>query len=336
MQDEELPPYEDDDQDAQSTTAEGSTLDFSQPDQPVLDSPMSPSPPPGPQPPNSDIDWDEYCDQNRLYPVILAPFIYFGRDEELEEELCERYGTYVRAWFLGVRSIVLAYTDRERALLAIENQREAARHYLAEPSAGAIHPTAIPGTLVEFSTRSKLQIGQRVSTRSRARSENFPIPPRVMGINRQGRPAVIADRPPETRFDRGALAGLLAGTQDLHNRTRGSSHHLMSRYSIEPVLLVRLLELRHGSEQATGMVPTPLGTLISLLRRHLSYNSPLALSIPLPQGLPLRDILASVAHDTPLILPTSLMARGTYDAEYLKWSNAREVYEIIIDEIPID
>lgn len=339
MRDDELPPFEENDPDTHSDMREPDVepfSDFSQLEQPAEESPTSPTPTPGPQTSDPDLDWDDYCDQNHLYPVILSPFIYFGREEELEEELCERYGTFVHAWFRGVQSIVLAYTDRGRALLAIENQREAAHYYLAEPSAGAIHPTAIPGELVEFNPERKAQLGQRVRIRGRTRLENFPIPPRVMGITRRGLPAVIAERAPETRFERGALSELLTGSWEIPNRSRGSSYRLMSRYSVEPTLLLRLLELRLGLEQGAETVETPLRTLIDLLRRHLSYNHPLGFSIPLMPDSPWQEVLTSVARDTPLVLPTSLMARGTYDNEYFKWTGAREVYEIIVDEISMD
>jgi hypothetical protein len=333
-QDEELPPFEEDDTD-EASIAEP-FLDFSQPEQIVEESPASPSPTPEPQSQDPDVDWDEECDRNHLYPVILAPFVYFGKEEELEEELYERYGTFVNAWFRGLQSLVLAYTNRERALLAIENQREAARYYLAEPSAGAIHPTAIPGVLVGFKAAHKAQFEQRVRTRGRLRLEAFPIPPRVMGISRHGLPAVIAERPPETRFEREALSELFTGSREILQHTRGMSYHLMSRYTVEPALLLRLLELRHGQEQATGATNTPLGTLIDLLRRHLSYSRPLSFSIPLLIHSSWREMMTSVAHDIPLVLPTSLMARGTYCDESFKWSGTREVYEIILDEIPMD
>jgi hypothetical protein len=76
--------------------------------------------------------------------------------------------------------------------------------------------------------------------------------------------------------------------------------------------------------------------LEALLQRHLSYISPLGFSVPLDPNSIFQELLASVAHTVPPVSPTLLLVQGTYDTEYFRWVNVREIYKIILDEISAD
>jgi len=43
-----------------------------------------------------------------------------------------------------------------------------------------------------------------------------------------------------------------------------------------------------------------------------------------------------IAKRSPQPEPTSLLARGTYDQELFRWSNAWEEYEIVLDNLGLD
>jgi hypothetical protein len=310
-------------------------VDYSAPDEPMQDSPQSPSPSPAPR--DSDVDWDDWCVQNSIYPVRLAPFLYFDGEKKLEEELVERYGSHVNSWFQGLQSIVLGYTDRNRALLMVENQRAAALLYPAEPFAGAMHPDAIPGTLQAFSPRCLAEIANTVQARGRARLERFPIPPLAQAVSARGR-LVTLDRPADTKFAMEDLTKLFYGNEAIPSHTRGSSSRLMSRYSLPAVAfmdILRDLRLKEEENREAAVAPwlSNASTFQSLLERHLSFRKPHGFSLPLPTGHVLQELLSSIARSSPAVSPTSLLARGTYDREYFKWSGTREVYEIVLDDV---
>ena len=76
--------------------------------------------------------------------------------------------------------------------------------------------------------------------------------------------------------------------------------------------------------------------LRNLLNRHLAYEQPMAFRFAIPMAGPSRDLLVWVVDQLPPIDPTSLLARGTYNTELFAWSNAREEYEIVLDNLSLE
>jgi hypothetical protein len=110
----------------------------------------------------TNANWDEECTRTGTFPIHLAPFLYLRSEEELERELFEKYSPFVHSWLHLLQTTIITYKDQDRALLAVQNQQAAFLQYPTEPSATGIHPSAIPGTLWEFSLRTKAKVTQKV------------------------------------------------------------------------------------------------------------------------------------------------------------------------------
>lgn len=264
------------------------------------------------------------------FPVELAPFVYLGSLERLEDELMDRYGSGVKEWLYEEPRLVLVFAERDRAARAIKNQGLAAGSYPSESPARAIAYTE--GTFQSWSPNAQIRAIAGVTSRRRDRLTKCPVPEpiRVRGG---------MTRPPGTVFKSQTLVQLLhpGGLPS----TVGSPLTLMSRYFVPPIVLLffldqRIAKLMNVATANANALLVAARQLRETLTCHLSYESPLGCAVPLPFAGPYRDTLTWLATELPAVDPTSVSARGTFTTETFRWNSLYERYEIVLDDLQLE
>jgi hypothetical protein len=274
--------------------------------------------------------WDAQGERSDRFPVELAPFVYLGRPEDLEDELMERYGSGVKEWLYEEPRLVLVFAERDRAARAIKNQRLAAQSYPSESPARAISYSE--GAFRPWSPEARIRAINGMESRRRERQAKFPTPAPV--LVRGGK-----TRPPGTEFTPRSLAELLhpGGLPS----AAGSPLTLMSRYFASAAVLSfflneRITRLTTYSTTNANSWRAAAQHLRHQLSCHLSYEKPTGFTIPIPFAGPFRDTLIWLAQELPAVEPTSVSARGTYTSEAFRWNPIYERFEIIIDDLQLE
>jgi hypothetical protein len=274
--------------------------------------------------------WETPNSRTDRFPVELSPFVYLGPREQLEDELLERYGSGAPEWLYEEPRLVLVFADKDRALRAIKNQKQAARVYPSEAPARAV-PYG-EGSFLPWGPQAVQRASHGVEVRRNDRLIKCPIPNPVLVRGGWTRPA-------DAVFKTNYLAQLLhPGGLPV---ATSSPQVLMSRYFVSPSIMLFFLENRTTklvgiAEAYAGPALDATRRLRDLLQCHLSYDKPAVFSVPLPFAGMYRDALTWVAQELPPVDPTSISARGTFPAEVLRWNGFYERYEIVLDDLQLE
>ena len=287
---------------------------------------------PAPQPLDPSVIWGASCHERRLFPVELSPFVYFGEKDYMERELCVRYQGIAVAWRLDGSHLFLVFNNKDGALRVIRNQQRAAAQFPTEPSAQAI---PLPPTTDLFQPWSAHVIAfneETVRVLREHRLTNWPPLPSTAIPAARGRDAITASI---RHFINPSAASSSPAP------SAGENYHLMSRYAMSAGRLMKSLNERIAWLTKAGVPSNNQGReatelLRNLLSRHLAYEQPTAFRFPIPLAGPSRDLFVWIVDQLPPVEPTSLLARGTYNMELFTWSNAREEYEIVLDNLSLE
>jgi hypothetical protein len=271
--------------------------------------------------------WGDDARRYKHFLVEVSPLVYFGSSEDMVMELYLKYMGAVNGWDRDGHKLTLSFESEDRAQRMLMNQQKAGSLYPAEPSARAIYSSdkinLMPWSLTTINKATAV-----MAARKQERLAHWPpLPPESV-------------HPSQSRnATNNRLRVLLNESQATPSSSRvaGTNSRLMSRYRATPLEFMQLVERRITQFRSTGALAALELTLQlqALLSRHLAYEQPTAFRIPLASTHLSRELFVWIAKGIH-VNPTSLLARGAFDVEHFTWSNGREEYEIVLDDLNLE
>lgn len=271
--------------------------------------------------------------------VRLFPFRFKAKSkEDFEAAIMEKYPKATGYCLLGrgkQRELNLRFKQANPAAGVLENQSGEQATLLHEPLA-SIGREDLP--FQDWSPDAKAAVESKVNKRRITRTSQFRLLPgmkphlpdfvkTLLGPNsyRDARIAASEHTPHLEEEQRVVFDGAVV------HFARGSSYRWMSRYRVEPLsLYTKIQEFRENHPEFTK----EKAQFEKDIYIHLCHPLPPYFKLLLPIDGPYREALCDVARRLDPE-PYSIRGLGTFSKELFIWSNDREEFEIVLDDLDL-